>query len=305
MFKLKNILQLSALMFFVMSCDDYLETPPADLMTSDGFYQTPSQSEQGVVGIYSDLRELANSEYLLMSECRSDNAWTEPRPNGLRDFSEISTFRATSDLATFNSVWNTWYKVIYDANTAIAKIAGCNFESNDKIKKQFMGEVYFLRGWAYFELSRLFGNVPIIDAPLSPSEVKKVPQSSAREVLDNIVVPDLINAQTMLPLKENMVSANGTSIVLQGRADKMAAEAMLARVYMTLAGFPYYDSDAKILAKKQLEIVLNYSKSNQNKYWAPTLDEWRKQWMPSTVIIINTLFLLFVSYREEQAQRFV
>ena len=185
-----------------MSCDDYLETPPADLMTSDGFYQTPSQSEQGVVGIYSDLRELANSEYLLMSECRSDNAWTEPRPNGLRDFSEISTFRATSDLATFNSVWNTWYKVIYDANTAIAKIAGCNFESNDKIKKQFMGEVYFLRGWAYFELSRLFGNVPIIDAPLSPSEVKKVPQSSAREVLDNIVVPDLINAQTMLPLKE-------------------------------------------------------------------------------------------------------
>ena len=108
-----------------------------------------------------------------------------------------------------------------------------------------MGEVYFLRGWLILELSRLFGNVPIIDAPLSPSEVKKVPQSSAREVLDNIVVPDLINAQTMLPLKENMVSANGTSIVLQGRADKMAAEAMLARVYMTLAGFPYYDSDAR------------------------------------------------------------
>lgn len=164
-----------------------------------------------------------------------------------------------------------------------------------------MGEVYFLRGWAYFELSRLFGNVPIIDAPLSPSEVKKVPQSSAREVLDNIVVPDLINAQTMLPLKENMVSANGTSIVLQGRADKMAAEAMLARVYMTLAGFPYYDSDAKILAKKQLEIVLNYSKSNQNKYWAPTLDEWRKQWMPSTDYYNKYSILLFSIVREEQA----
>lgn len=126
--------------------------------------------------------------------------------------------------------------------------------------------------------------------------MKKVPQSSAREVLDNIVVPDLINAQTMLPLKENMVSANGTSIVLQGRADKMAAEAMLARVYMTLAGFPYYDSDAKILAKKQLEIVLNYSKSNQNKYWAPTLDEWRKQWMPSTDYY-NKYSIFAIQYR--------
>ena len=41
MFKLKNILQLSALMFFVMSCDDYLETPPADLMTSDGSIRLP------------------------------------------------------------------------------------------------------------------------------------------------------------------------------------------------------------------------------------------------------------------------
>ena len=88
---------------------------------------------------------------------------------------------------------------------------------------------------------------------------------------------------------------------MQGRADKMAAEAMLARVYMTLAGFPYYDSDAKILAKKQLEIVLNYSKSNQNKYWAPTLDEWRKQWMPSTDYYNKYLFLLFSIVREEQA----
>lgn len=71
---------------------------------------------------------------------------------------------------------------------------------------------------------------------------------------------------------------------------------MLARVYMTLAGFPYYDSDAKILAKKQLEIVLNYSKSNQNKYWAPTLDEWRKQWMPSTDYY-NKYSIFAIQYR--------
>lgn len=296
MFKFKNILQASVLAFTVISCDDYLSTPPSNLLSSDGFYQTASQSEQGVVGIYSDLRYLSDYEYLMMSECRSDNAWAEPRPNALRDCSEISTFRATNDLATFNSAWNTWYKVIYDANVALTKILDCNFGTNDYIKEQFIGEIYFLRGWAYFELARLFGNIPLIDTPLSPADVKNIPQSSAQEVINKIVIPDLTKAKEKLPYKENMVNSNKVSITSQGRADKIAAEAMLARVYMTLAGFPFNDNNAKALAKKQLEIVLDYSKANGNKYWAPTLEEWRKQWMPSADYY-NKYSIFAIQYR--------
>lgn len=282
MFTLKNILCLGALAIAAASCEDYLDTAPKDLMTSNGFYQTPSQSEQGVVGIYSDLNEVSSGEYLLMSECRSDNVWADPNPNGYRDFAEISSFRATEDLATFNGVWNVWYKVIYDANVAIAKIQGCDFGKDEVIKNQFMGEAYFLRAWAYFEMTRLYGNIPLIDTPLTPQEVKAVPQSPARDVLDKLVVPDLIKAESLLPTKDKMVGADGASVLSQGRADKVAAQAMLARVYTTMAGFPYNDTQATALAKTQLEKVLNYSKENGDAYWAPTLDEWRKQWMPST-----------------------
>ena len=42
--------------------------------------------------------------------------------------------------------------------------------------------------------------------------------------------------------------------------------------------------------------MLNYSKSNQNKYWAPTLDEWRKQWMPSTDYY-NKYSIFAIQYR--------
>ena len=37
MLKLKNIIWLAALVVTISSCDDYLDTPPVDKITSDGF----------------------------------------------------------------------------------------------------------------------------------------------------------------------------------------------------------------------------------------------------------------------------
>ena len=273
-----NILWTSALALTVLSCDGFLDTPPVDRLTSDGFYQTQEQSEQGIIGVYADLRQVANCSYWFMSECRSDIMWVEPNPDAYREYSEIGTFRALENTTMFNTTWNTWYKIIYDANIAISKIPGGSFDS-EEIRVQFLNEAYFLRGWAYFELARLFGNIPVVDKPMSPAEIKSVKQSSAIDVINNIVIPDLKNAEN-LPYKEDMQDAKGKKgIEKQGRADKMAAKAMLARVYMTLAGYPYNDVAAKSLAKTQLESVLN--DSHAAGYWAPDLEKWRMQWMPS------------------------
>lgn len=294
MFRLRNILWLGFLSLALFSCEDYLDTPPVDTLGTENFYKTAAQSEQAIVGIYADLRDVHNETYLYMSECRSDNAWTNPRPDGLRDYAEIGAFRANDELATFNDAWNTWYKLIYDANVALSKIPGCTF-NDEKVKQQFINEAHFLRGWAYFELARLFGNIPMVVQPVSPAEIKTIGQSSAREIIDQVVIPDLKEALN-LPYTEKMLDSNGNSISTQGRADKMAATAMLARVYMTLTGFPYNDNSAKSEAKKYLQEVLDYSKSNGDKFWAPTLDEWRKQWIPSTDYY-NKYSIFAIQYR--------
>jgi hypothetical protein len=266
---IKNIIAAVVVLFATTSCDDFLDTPPADLLSSEGFYQTPSQSEQGIIGVYAGLRFISNDEYLYMSECRSDNTWIEPLSNGIRDYCEIGTFRAGNEIATINSAWNRWYKVIYDANVALAKIPGCDFGTNTAMKEQFLGEMHFIRGWAYFELVRLFGNIPIIDSPMSPSEVKNVAQSSAREVYDKMILPDLTTAKAKLPVSTSMVDSKNSSIAKSGRADQIAAQAMLARVYMAMAGFPLNDNSALSLAETELKAVINYSESNGNKFWAP------------------------------------
>ncbi|MGD9929386.1 MAG: RagB/SusD family nutrient uptake outer membrane protein [Mangrovibacterium sp.] len=295
-FRYKHIVVAFFSLFATVACDDFLDTAPANLLSSDGFYQTPAQSEQGLMGVYADLRDLAEDEFLLLSECRSDNVWANPTPNALREFSEISSFRAGYDLPVINNAWNIWYKVIYDANVALVKIPDCDFGTNDAIKEQFLGEVHFLRGWAYFELVRLFGNIPIIDSPMSPSAVKDVAQSTAREVYDEIIVPDLIAAKSKLPLGSGMVDSKGSSIATSGRADKIAAQAMLARVYMTMAGFPVDDASALSLAETELKAVITYSESNGDKFWAPDSTEWRKQWMPADEYY-NRYSIFAIQYR--------
>lgn len=303
MSKIRNIIYGGLIALTCASCSDFLDTPPNDLLSPDNFYKTAAQSEQGVRGVYADIGTFDSDGYLYMSECRSDNAWVNPRTDGMREYSEIGTFRATYDLETFNTVWNNLYKIIYDANLVLSKLDGASI-SSDAMKNQFKGEMLFMRAWSYMELARFFGNIPMITTPLSPNESKTVGQSTAREIFDKVIVPDLTEAIKLLPYKEGMVNAKNTSAASEGRADKMAATAMLARAYTTLAGFPFNDANAKGLAKTTLKSILDYSAANGDKYWAPTLDEWRKQWMPSTEYY-NKYSIFAIQHRTKEGRNYV
>ena len=286
--KLKSILYIGVLLLTAASCEDMLEKAPVDKLSSDGFYQTSAQATQGVLGIYADLRYLSDNEYLHMSEVRSDNAWVNPTPNGQRDYSDIGAFRAGSENVLIEGTWNQWYKVIYDANVAIKKISAATYDNAD-VQAQLLNEAHFLRGWAYFELVRLFGNIPMVTEHMAPSAVNNIPQSDAKTVINDIVIPDL-EAALNLPDKGKILDAVGKAVPEQGRADKTAAAAMLARVYMTLAGFPFNDASAMAKAKSYLSQVLT-KKAN---YWAPTIDEWRKQWTPDYA---NKYSIFAIQYR--------
>lgn len=272
--KLKNIIYLGALLSATTSCKEYLDQPPVDLLSSNGFYQTTAQANQGVLGIYADLRYATDQTYYHMSEVRSDNAWVTPETNGQRDYSDIGCFRAGAENTMFESAWDMWYKVIYDANVAIQKIDGATFDNAD-VQAQLLNEAHFLRGWAYFELVRLFGNVPMVTEPSSPSVVNDLPQTDGLTIINSLVIPDL-QAALNLPERGKVLGATGKAVPEQGRADKTAAAAMLARVYMTLAGFPFNDNSAMAQAKNYLSQVL----AKKADYWAPDIIEWRKQWTP-------------------------
>ena len=274
---IKYVLLTLGVVAAVSSCKDFLVTPPVGSLSPDGFYSSTAHVEQGVLGVYSLLRDIELNNYLLLSEERSDNMYVDPQANGIRSCSEVSNFRYDQSMGDLNSLWASWYSLINNANSVLENSTETPF-TDESLRSQFNGELYFLRGYAHFELARIFGNVPIVDHVLSVAESQELGQSSPTEVIA-FAIADLKKAEELLPNENGMKDSQGAAAGGQGRADKVVAQAMLARAYMTLKGHPYNDASAKSEAKSYLEKVLNYSTSNGNKYWAPTIQEWKKQWL--------------------------
>ena len=276
---IKYILIAAVAAFAAVSCQDYLNEPPVGSLSPNGFYTSPAHLESGVLGVYAKLPAIENYQYLLFSEDRSDNIWADPDPNGVRSCSEVAFLRINSSLSELGGLWAGWYSLIYNANTVLANIDAVEF-SDSATKDQFKGEVLFLRALAHFELARTFGNVPVVKEVLSPAEAKELTQTDAATVIKDTVIPDLTEAENLLPYRSAMKGATGAGIAAQGRADKLAAQALLARVYMTLKGYPFNDASAKANAQSYLSKVL----SNGSSYFAPTIEEWQKQWMTDNAI---------------------
>lgn len=268
---------LAATALTTTSCEDWLDvTSPNDRATKD-FFQTPIQAEQSLLGIYNGL--LPIPEYiLLMSDGRSDDVWTEPADDKQRDYVDISVFNPSIYTAgTINSAWNAFYKIVSRANLFLEKMEGIEFEEDLKVdvKATFMAEARFLRAYAYFELVRYFGRVPLATKSLSAEEAMTTPQSEPEEVYNNVIIPDLEFA--VANMKEVAYDSDGDEAEA-GRATLPAAKALLGRVCLTMSGFPLYDTSKLELATTMLKEVIDYADKN-NKYWAADGEAWKRIWI--------------------------
>lgn len=269
----KHIVLAAGVIMLAASCGkNYLVTPPVGSLSTDGFYTTPAHLESGVLGVYAKLQGIENGQYLTFSEDRSDNVWVDSDPNGIRTCSESSFYRITDATGEIGSLWAGWYSLIYNANTVLASLEQINMDP--KMINQFRGELLFLRGLAHFELARMFGNVPIVNHVLSSQEAKELQQSPAKDVIA-AAVADLVEAEKLLPMRKDMINSSNANIAADGRADQLSAQALLARVYMTLKGYPFNDASAKVNAKAYLEKVL----ANGASYFAPDMAAWKKQFL--------------------------
>src|SRR5699024_285623 len=136
------------------------------------------------------------------------------------------TFTATTP--AFNEVWEAHFKVINRTNQALEIIPQLD-GADDALRERLLAEAKFFRGFAYFNLVRMFGGVPLIDrVPEVGNEndetmlVTRVSEEEIYHVIEN----DLKEAAEVLPVKAEYSSEN------IGRASKGAANALLAKVYL-------------------------------------------------------------------------
>ena len=127
----KTFLVLIGLLFAITSCDDYLKVDPSDGIKTDNFYQSASQVDDALTGLYGTLKPLP--KYLfVMSEMRSDNVWvmTDSKQN---DYVDVATFNANGLLtdAIVRTCWADYFKVVATANMLLQKIETVEFSYID------------------------------------------------------------------------------------------------------------------------------------------------------------------------------
>ncbi|GGE99527.1 RagB/SusD family nutrient uptake outer membrane protein [Hymenobacter cavernae] len=243
-FTYATLLSLGSLTMF--SCEDSLNISPEAHNSIEDFYKTETDVNQGVIAIYSNLLTLPTNSHWNMSEMRADNVVVNTALNVQRDYADINGFLATSQTGQFQSTWSNLYQIVYRANTVLDRITPFTFAR----VPQFQGEARFLRALAYFDLVRYWGDVPIVNKPVTITEAKNTPRSSVADVYA-FIVEDLKFAVDNLP-----DAYTGTAAGDKGRATKWAAKALLGKVYLTMYGYPLKQADKLALAKQQLGDVV-------------------------------------------------
>src|SRR5699024_5148610 len=151
--------------------------------------------------------------------------------------------------------WNNKYQFIYRCNKALEAIP--EITANDTDKKRWEGEARFIRAILYFELVRIFGEVPIVTIPLSISEAYDVPKSSIEEVYDLI-------REDLEAIVSNQLL---TREIVPGRASLYSAMALLGKVYVYRSGYPLNKNEwskaadllSQVIDSGEFEFMENYA----------------------------------------------
>jgi hypothetical protein len=166
---------------------------------------------------------------------------------------DIDDFNITATNKFAETLWSGHYNAIGTVNQALLALSTANIDS--QTKNRLTGEMKFLRGYLYFNLVRMYGDVPLIlrvpkdqtDANTDPSFQTR----AAKQIVYDTIVSDLQFAVDNLPLK---------SAYIMGHANKGAAESMLAKVYMYLGDWQkVYDLTQDVILSLQYRLVDDYS----------------------------------------------
>jgi len=211
------------------SCD--LKEDPYGFYSEDNFYKTPEDAEASLMYAYNALAFLEYSRGIFYIGELATEACDVKADEGY-GAQQLNNWTADATNESLTYYFKYCYIAINRANAVIENVAKSPF--NQEIKNKLLGEAYFLRAYNYYNLVKVFGLVPIqrtmvkTIAQASPSMAKNLDE------LYNFIHADLRTAETYLQVSRNV-----------GRADKVAAQAFLAKTYLTIAsskesGVPKY-----------------------------------------------------------------
>ena len=244
-----------ALIVFIMvtsfGCKKNLEIEPVGVQTLDVTFSDFTGALSATNGVYSRLTTSNlyrnNISFLLIDQASDDVIYG---PRATPNYSKIDYFENAPTDGFVMDIWSAFYEVIYRANVVIARVQDVPIPPARSLnsaglpfKDQLMGEAKFLRAFSYFNLVRVFGDVPLPVKEITSIEEINIPRSPVAEVYQQIE-NDLKDAISKLPPRHSGIGAGNE----KGRVSKWGATALLAEVYLTQKNY----TAAKDLAEQTI-----------------------------------------------------
>lgn len=222
---MKKYIIIIIVLISAISCDDLLDVKDYTNKNDQNFPLTEEDANMSLASCYHVMATLQEFSTYYIGDILSDDRFGGGGPNDFNAQAWDQMKKSGENMQ--QESWKRSYQGIYRANKLLEAIDQVSFVSEIS-KNTIIGESYFMRAYFYFELTKMFGDVPLFDN----SEVENIPRTPAKEVFA-LIASDLKKATELLP------SVNYPSMLKSqlGHATKWAAEGMLARVFLFYTGY--------------------------------------------------------------------
>lgn len=259
---------------FLSSCKKWLEEKPYSLYSTNTYFTTVAEATQGVLGVYEVMSNLNTYGFYMSLVYDIDSDIAQMDGSGLsNDNRTIAHYNVTPNHNYILASWKLLYQGIDRANLVIEKIPQMGLYENgtdaEKTElKRLLGEAQFLRGLYYFDLVRLFGDVPFKLKFTEATDDMQLARTDREEIYDQII-EDMKAAETGIPWASGKATDE--------RVSKGAVKGVLARVYLFRGGYSLRQSGS-------MERPANYK-----DYYAAALQE-TKEVMESGEHVLNSSY---------------
>ena len=251
--------------------DSFLDTSSKTESNTETFYKTENDAYRALIGCYDGWRQTNSNpgiSFYLASEVMGAECYGALGNGDGRNYQVIDRFdinQSPADLNIFENDWKRYYEGLYRCNEMISREEQFQWKETNSHRGEYMGQAKALRALLYFDMVRLWENIPLLTTPTSDN----VPQAQPADVY-RLIIDDLKYAAANIPDQQG---------AYDGHITAYAAKALLARVYLFYTG--YYGQEPEGLTKAEaLQAVEDVIASGRYKL----VDEFKNLWRPASAV---------------------
>lgn len=246
------------------SCsEDFLDVSSKTEPNSQNYYKTESQALRALYGCYDGWRQVSSNPgpfgFMIASSIMSDECYGGAGAGDGYNAQLVDRFdksASPSDMNVFEQDWKVYYAGIFRCNKLITAEPEIKWE-NENNHARIMAECRALRAIMYFDMVRLWGNIPLFTEPSNENREQADPKDVYALIFD-----DLRFAIDNIGADENLGEENF------GKITRYAADAIFARAYLFYSGYygtdPVYSNGTAITRQEALAAVEDVI--SQSKY---------------------------------------